>query len=152
MARWSAFGILPAVCVAAMVSGQGALATEAAEGRLSIELNRVSAAKGACRASFVFTNKMNVAVEALSIETVLFNKEGSVERFLVLKSRPLSPKKIRVQQYDIRGLKCEALGRVLLNDVKSCKVGTLTPEACLDRIEPSSRAGVPFISTMAASN
>lgn len=117
------------------------------EGFLSIELNRLSTVKGACRMSFVFTNKMDMAVEALSIETVLFNKEGSVERFLVLKSRPLSPKKIRVQQFDIRGIKCDALGRVLLNDVQICKAADLSITACLDRIKPSSRAGVPFIST-----
>lgn len=117
------------------------------EGFISIELNRVSEAKGACRLSFVFTNNMDIAVEALSIETVLFNKKGSVERFLVMKSRPLSPKKIRVQQFDIRSVKCESMGRILLNDVKHCKVSTLTQQECLDRIKPNSRTDVPFVST-----
>ncbi|MDA7948938.1 MAG: hypothetical protein MPJ78_15860 [Hyphomicrobiaceae bacterium] len=115
-----------------------------------IELNRLSPVKNACRMSLVFTNMMDVAVEALAIETVLFNKQDSVERFLVLKSRPLSPKKIRVQQFDVTGIDCERFGKLLLNDVKECKAATLDQKACVAGIRPSSKAGVPFVSTAAA--
>jgi len=121
------------------------------DGKISIELNRVSEVKDACRMSFVFTNGLEVPVETLLIETVLFNKEQSVERFLVLKSRPLSPRKIRVQQFDVRGVACGRLGKLLLNDIKDCKTGDLTAAGCLEKIVPSSRTDVPFIST-AASN
>lgn len=113
-----------------------------------IELNRLSPVKNACRMSLVFTNMMDVPVDALAIETVLFNKQDSVERFLVLKSRPLTPKKIRVQQFDVAGVPCDGFGKLLLNDVKECKAANLDPGTCLERITPSSKAGVPFISTI----
>ncbi len=128
---------LPATGAPAQTSDKGVV----------IELNRLSPVKNACRMSLVFTNMMDVPVDALAIETVLFNKQDSVERFLVLKSRPLTPKKIRVQQFDVAGVPCDGFGKLLLNDVKECKVADLDPGACLERIKPSSKAGVPFIST-----
>ena len=116
---------------------------------ISIELNRLKPVKDACRISLVFTNALPVPVDLLAIETVLFNTDATVERFLVLKSRPLAPKKIRVQQFDVRGVPCERFGKLLLNDVKACKAGELDGPACLDRLQPSSRAeNVPFVSTV----
>lgn len=140
-------GFLKSVVTVAMLLTVMPQAVWGKEDKVSIELNRVSEVDGACRMSFVFTNGLEVPVETLSIETVLFNKEQSVERFLVLKSRPLSPQKIRVQQFDIRGIACNRLGKLLLNDVKACKAGDLSTAGCLEKIEPSSRAGFPFIST-----
>jgi hypothetical protein len=122
---------------------------EPAKKRLAIELNRLQDTGKACRMSLVFTNHLDEPVEALSIETVLFDKEGGVSRFLVLKSRALPPGKIRVQQFDIAGTKCDAFGKLLLNDIKECKVGDLKPGECLALVSPSSRAGIPFISTTA---
>jgi len=124
-----------------------ALALDAERPSLGIELNRLQDKGSACRLSLVFTNGMVEAISALTIETVLFDKNGSVERFLVLKSRPLPPGKIRVQQFDVRGVKCDSIGKLLLNDVKECKSGSLDAASCLELIRPSSRTGIPFIST-----
>jgi hypothetical protein len=124
-----------------------ARAEEAAPAKaIGIELNRLQKVNDACRLSFVFTNKLPFEVAALSIETVLFNDAGQVDRLLALKSRPLTPGKIRVQQFDLSGTTCEGIGRLLVNDVTDCKAGDLTPAQCLERIEPSSRADIPFVS------
>lgn len=120
-----------------------------AEGGIAIELNRLKPVKDACRISLVFTNRLPEPVDSLAIETVLFNTDATVERFLVLKSRPLAPGKIRVQQFDVRGVSCDRFGKLLLNDVKECKAGELDRASCLDSLEPSSRAeNVPFVSTV----
>lgn len=138
---------LPAAMLAVLASVFPAVQVRAGEEHIAVELNRVSAAEGACRLSLVFTNHLAVPVEALAIETVIFDRQGSVERFVVLKSRPLTPGKIRVQQFDMRGIPCEGIGKLLLNDVTECKAGDLAPAACLEKIAVTSRAGVPFVST-----
>ncbi|MGD9867223.1 MAG: hypothetical protein AB7U38_04390 [Hyphomicrobiales bacterium] len=125
--------------------------SHAGDKQISVELNRVTPGDGACRVSLVFTNHLDVPVESLAMETVLFDKQGSVERFVVLKSRPLTPGKIRVQQFDMRGLQCDGIGKFLLNDVTECKAGDLTAAACLEQIAVTSRTDIPFVST-AASN
>lgn len=122
------------------------------EGSLGIELNRLQDMNGACRISLVFTNGLADTVDALSIETVLFNKDGAVERFLVLKSNPLPSGKVRVQQFDAKGTACDDVGRLLLNDVKDCKIEGVTPQDCLAVIKPSSRTDVRFFSTATESN
>lgn len=134
-----------------LAAGLGLAAAPAwsADEGISIELNRLEPVEDACRISLVFTNALPVPVESLAIETVLFNTGATVERFLVLKSRPLLPKKIRVQQFDVRGVPCDRFGKLLLNDVKACKAGELDSAACLDRLKPSSRdQKVPFVSTV----
>lgn len=139
--------LLAAVAIAA-ASASAALAAESSDSpRIAIELNRLQEVEGACRLSFVFVNHLPHEVAALAIETVLFNSAGQVDRLLVLKSRPLTPGKIRAQQFDVPGMTCAGIGRVLVNDVTDCKAGDLTPAQCLERIEPTSRAGTPFVST-----
>lgn len=139
---------LAAALLAGAVLLHGA-AARADDGTIGIELNRLQQVEDACRISLVFTNRLEQPVETLSIETVLFNAQGAVERFLVLKSNPLGPGKIRAQQFDATGLACESIGRLLLNDVKECEGADLTRQACLEAIEPSSRTEVDFISTTA---
>lgn len=139
-----------ATALAALLFAGNPVPVEAAQGTVTIELNRLQEVDTACRLSLVYTNMLAAPVETMMIETVLFNADGGVERFLVLKSRPLPPKKIRVQQFDISDFKCSAIGSLLLNDVKECKAGSLTRSDCLDAILPTSRLTVPFISTTAS--
>ena len=136
------------ICLAVLLSvATNAIGAETTGRTISIELNRAEERGAACRLSFVFTNEVGQPVAKLAIETVLFNKKGQVERFVVLRSRPLPKDKIRAQQFDVNGLKCGDLGRILLNDVKACTIPGVDPADCLDLIRVRSRAEVPFIST-----
>ena len=136
------------ICLAMLLSvATNAIGAEASARAISIELNRAQEQGAACRLSFVFTNGVGQPVAKLAIETVLFNKKGQVERFVVLRSRPLPKNKIRAQQFDVKGLKCGDLGRLLLNDVKACTIPGVELADCLGLMRVSSRAGVPFIST-----
>ena len=124
-----------------------AIGAETTGRSISIELNRAQEQRAACRLSFVFTNGVGQPVAKLAIETVLFNTKGQVERFVVLRSRPLPKNKIRAQQFDVKGVKCGDLGRILLNDVKACTIPGVDLADCLGLMRTSSRAGIPFIST-----
>lgn len=123
-------------------------AQESKNKQLQVELNNAQPNASACRLSFVFTNLMGQKIEELSLETVLFDPKGSVIRFLVLKSRPLISGKVRVQQYEIKDIRCDQLGKVLLNDMKVCKGAGLSPALCLENAKISSRTSIPFFSTI----
>ncbi len=125
-----------------------ASAENTAVGDITVELNRLEDVEKGCRLSFVFTNTMPVAVEGLAIEAVLFNADGQVDRFLLLKARPLSPAKTRVQQFDVGQATCSGIGSVLLNDVTACAGDGLDAAACLDAVKPTSRAAVPFATAL----
>lgn len=120
--------------------------------QITIELNRLEDVPNSCRLSFVLTNGLTVPVDALTIETVLFDQNGRVDRFLLLKARPLPVGKTRVQQFDVGQASCGAIGRVLLNDVTECAGEALGPAICLSAIKTDSKTEVPFVSTMSPSD
>jgi hypothetical protein len=115
---------------------------------ITVELNRLETVDKGCRLSFVFTNAMPVAVDGLAIEAVLFDTDGRVDRFLLLKARPLPQGKTRVQQFDVTQASCAGIGRVLLNDVTACAGEGLDASACLEAIRPQSRADIPFTTAL----
>ncbi|QPC41841.1 hypothetical protein HW532_03385 [Kaustia mangrovi] len=132
---------LAAIAMAGLAPAAGA----AGDGTIALELNRLEQRDDTCRLTLLFTNRLDSAVDTLEIETVLFDREKRVERFVVFKSRPLKPGKIRAQQFDLTGLRCDGVGSVLVNDVTACKAGDLDAAGCLARIAPSTRGDVPLV-------
>jgi hypothetical protein len=122
--------------------------TAASDASISIELNRLETVEQNCRLSFVLTNGLPTDVDALSIEAVLFDTDGVVHRFLLLKARPLPPGKTRVQQFDVGDTDCAGIGSILLNDITDCAGEGLSPAACLEAIRPTSKADIPFTASM----
>jgi hypothetical protein len=147
---WPAAGLVRALLLLLACIGPAAATTsDKPPARLDLELNRLEDMDGGCRLTLMFTNGLDAAIEAMSIETVLFDPEGRVIRFLLLKPRPLSPGRTRVQQFDIRDLACPAIARVLLNDVTDCVGEGLDPAICLAAINVTSRDGVAFVPAVA---
>jgi hypothetical protein len=58
---------------------------------------------------------------------------------------PLSAGKTMVKVFEIAGHDCGNFGRVLLNDVLTCKAGEAAVERCIDLLVPTSRAAIGFI-------
>jgi hypothetical protein len=112
---------------------------------IALELNRLDDAGQGCRMSFVMRNATGVAIEALIIELVLFDGEGRVASVISIDPGLLPVGKTRVKQFDVAGLACRGVGRLLVNDVPVCKGEGLEPAACLAALEPTSRTGVPLV-------
>jgi hypothetical protein len=129
----------PALLAVVTVVGLAGQRPAFAAGTIDIELNRLQQVEGACRLIVVFTNRLDVPIASLEVETVLFDQEGRAERFLVLKSQPLATQKIRVHQYDLADMSCAGIGSVLINDVVGCEGEGLTPALCLESVAASSR-------------
>lgn len=106
---------------------------------LGFELNRADPQSGACRMVFVLENRGLPAVAGLAGELVLFDRAGRVERLVMLDFRALPEGGMRVRSFDLPGLDCAALGRVLVNGFSQCSGEGLTPAACNRALVPSSR-------------
>ncbi len=147
---WSVVGSVRALLLLLACIGPAAATTpETDAARLDVELNRLEQTDGGCRLTMMFTNGLPASIDALSIEAVLFDSEGRVERFLLLKTRPLATGRTRVQQFDVRDIACGMIGRALLNDVTECDGEGLNPAMCLAAINVTSRSEVAFVSAVA---
>ncbi|MBN8999443.1 MAG: hypothetical protein J0H54_08600 [Rhizobiales bacterium] len=129
--------------IALLLAGTAAPAgAQAAGGTIALELNDAGANAGACRLSFVIANSQKAAIDDMALELVLFDPDGRVERFVVVRSGKVPAGRSRVRQFDIPATSCDGIARVLINDVKECAGEGLTPAACGDRIEVGSRTKI----------
>jgi hypothetical protein len=125
---------------AILVTPTAAPAEEAARS-LSLELNRLDPLEGACRLTFLAENGLGSDLASLSLETVLIDREGRVERLTLFEFGALPQGVPRVRQFDLAGLACDSLGRVLINGVADCSAG----DSCGDALRLSSRTDVELI-------
>lgn len=124
------------VAVSALAQGQ--------ESGVGIELNKLEARDGACRAYLVIENGAGNAFETLKLDLVLFDGDGIIAKRLAVETAPLPTGKTRVKVFDIQGLACGRIERVLLNDVLACQDAGGSRDDCLGLVSVSSRS-VPFV-------
>lgn len=142
----------------AVIHGAPPARAETASAPIPVELNKLEplsaqpdGAGGGCRAYMVITNPDSAPIAQLRLDLILFGTDGVILRRLALDLAPLGPRKTLVRPFDVQGQPCDGIGRMLINDVLACQVGPQaagntaggTPEerqACLDRLQPTSRA------------
>lgn len=133
--------------VAAMVLALSIMASTGgnarAEEAIKLELNKVEPAGKGCRIFMVFNNATQNVIETFKPDLVFFDKDGVIADRLVVEGGPLAAGKTRVKLFDVAGLACEQIQRVLLNDIRAC--GGQVPAACLDMTQTSTRGSVEFI-------
>lgn len=114
-AALSAAALLPA-----FASATEAAPPANADKGLALELNRVAPGSAGCLLTFVIRNDTGGAIDAARYEVVLFNKAGLVEQLTTLDFGALAPAKTVVRQFDLPGLSCPDLGRLLVNGPAGC--------------------------------
>lgn len=139
MKTWPVFAVLAAASTAF------ASAQAAEPGALAVELNKLEAQGDACRAYLLLENGTESAFESLKLDLVMFDPDGVVAKRLAVETAPLPPQKTRLKVFDIDGLGCQAVGRVLLNDVMECADGSGARENCLGLISARGRGPIEFI-------
>ncbi len=119
---------------------------------IPLELNKLEAIPGAaagCRAYIVAQNPDPEPFEQLRLDLVLFGTDGVIERRIALDLGPLGQEKTVVRLFDLQGLPCDGIARILVNDVLACRGGKNPADRdrdeCLDRLAVTSRANVPFV-------
>ncbi|WP_342104989.1 Tat pathway signal protein [Methylobacterium sp. SI9] len=127
-----------------------ALAQDASEkagekaGPLKLQLNKVETAGEACRITMVIDNTKGTSLKSYKVDLFAFDTDGVAQKRVAVELGPLPPRKTVVKIFDFPGIACNKVGRVLLNDVLSCDGGDAAREACLERTETDSKAGIPF--------
>lgn len=133
-----------ALAVAAAGAAAGPLRAQEAAAPITVELNKLEPADGACRLFLLLRNHSDQTYDALTLELVSFDKEGLIGQRLAVDLAPVRAQKTSVRLFDLPDTGCDALGRVLLNDVSACSVAGAAVDACLDRLQVSSRGPVPL--------
>jgi len=120
---------------------------------VDIELNKLEPSGAACRAYLVFQNRTDRSFDPYKLDLVMFDGEGVIAKRLAVEAGPLPAGKTSVKLFDINGLGCGNIDRILLNSVMACGSagagdggggGGDAPD-CTALAQPSSRAKVAFL-------
>lgn len=131
-----------AVCLlsaAASALAQDAIDGSAPTGSLKLELNSAEQIETSCRLIFMTRNDLGGDLDELSFETVLFDTEGTVERFTLFAFRDVPAGRIRVRQFDLPDTQCASIGRVLINGASTCNGEGVAEVDCTARLETTTR-------------
>ncbi len=121
-------------------------AAGAADQRVLVELNKLEAnKKDACRAYMVMKNEGATRFETLKLDLVIFDADGIIAKRLAVEAAPLPVGKTSLKVFDINGLACARIGRLLLNNVIDCVDSTGRRGDCLALVSTRARGSVDFV-------
>lgn len=120
-------------------------AAQADDAKVKVELNKLEPGGAACRAYLVVENTTASAFETLKLDLVMFDPDGVVARRFAVEIAPLPASKTSLKAFDIDGLPCDRVGRVLLNDVMDCADASGARSDCLALISVSARGALKFV-------
>lgn len=142
--------VCPKPVILSLVAGLSLAATavhaqEQSQPSLSIDLNATQQLEQACRLVFVATNKIGTSIEEMSLETVLFDTAGTVDRFALFDFKDLPVGKTRVRQFDLPETRCSDIGRILINGSASCKGQSFKGTECMDHLDLKSSSKTEIV-------
>ena len=111
---------------------------------LAMNLNGLTQTDAGCRFTFVIENRLPGDLNKAIFEFALFGTDGLVERLLTLDFRELPKGKTRVRQFELAGLQCAALARILVNDARECGGEETNPAACMRALKTSTATDLQF--------
>ena len=108
---------------------------------LSIELNKAEDNdRSTCVAAFVLRNDLAASLDRFSLDLYVFDSEGIIVRQLVLDLAPLRNDKTTVVRFPLLSQPCATIGRVLVNDIPSCRSAETGEDIdCVAALQVSSR-------------
>lgn len=133
------------------LAGPGSLALAqdtpepAAKPGLQIELNDAADVDDTCRISFLVENRLGTDLSGAVFETVLFDASGAVERLTLFDMRNLPAGRPRVRQFQIDGVPCAGIGRILINGAQTCTGEGVAEGACMDSLTLTSRTDIELL-------
>ncbi|RUX19908.1 hypothetical protein EOA23_29575 [Mesorhizobium sp. M2A.F.Ca.ET.042.01.1.1] len=111
---------------------------------LSFELNAAQPSEKGCRLTFVVNNALGADLSKAAFEIALFNEAGVVDRLTVLDFKDLPAGKTKVTRFDLSGVDCGKLSRVLINSATECAGSGVDPAACMRALKTSTRTAIAF--------
>ncbi len=95
-------------------------AAPAAADPVRLELNALHPRDGACQLVWVAQNGSGADLTRLVLEAVLFDTEGRVAALTLLDLQDLPADRMRVRSFEIGGITCEGVSRLLVNGINDC--------------------------------
>lgn len=136
---------LASTIVLSLVLGMPSHAQEApSDPSLELELNAAQPSEKGCRLTFVVANKLGSDLSKAAFEIALFNDAGVVDRLTVLDFKDLPKEKTKVIRFDLPGVDCARISRVLINQATECSGKDVEPSACMGRLKLNSRTDTVF--------
>lgn len=139
-ARRSGAALLAALVAAGGVGGLSA----APGGSVRLELNKAEEQPGGCRLYMVLANGTAETFSDYRLDLVVFGKDEVIARRFAVDISPMRANKTTVKLFDVAGVPCKDIGKVLLNDILSCKVGKDPHASCINDVAVASRANIGF--------
>lgn len=113
---------------------------------LRMELSLLEQQEGACRHYVTMENRTEVDFAALRFDLFLFDGSQAIASRVAVASRRVRPNQTRVLVFDVPAVRCDRIGRVLLNEVLICQEqGGRMRDDCDDLVRTASRLRVPFV-------
>lgn len=125
-------------------TGQAATAGEAGTEGVRIELNKLEQQGDACRAYLLFENEQGGEYPVYRLDLVLFDKQGRIDRRIAVDASPLRAGKSVVKLFDLSGLQCDGISKILLNDIAPCEDASGAREDCVVNARLSTLTDVDF--------
>lgn len=117
----------------------------AADGSVSLELNKLEPQETGCRVYFVLRNKTESSFEELRLDLAVFDAAEILAKRLSFRLGPLPVNKTSLKLFTLSELTCDDFGLVLLNGVLSCVDQNGERDDCIDMLHVSTRNDTPFI-------
>lgn len=125
--------------------GAIAQSTEKTDATLHLELNTLNDVEAACRLTFIAHNSTGSEIEQAVFETVVFDNSGGVHSLSLFDFRDLPKDRPRVRQFDVPGISCSSVGRVLINGANKCTADGVESTLCAASLSLSSRIAVELL-------
>lgn len=129
-------------CLTAIASPLVAAAQE--EPRLAIELNALQPSDRGCRVTFVAANHLGGDLDRAAYELAFFDNDGLVARLAVVDFLDLEQGRTRVRQFEFAGMDCQAIGRILVNDLTDCAGTDVEATSCMSRLFLDNKTSIQF--------
>lgn len=110
---------------------------------LSIRLDQANPGADQCQLVFVLENGFATEFESLQAEVVLLTPESRVLRLSLLDFQSLPANGLRVRSFNLAGLECSSIGRVLFNAMGPCT--PLEARACTAALSVSSATEIEVL-------
>ncbi|MFG6568420.1 hypothetical protein [Sulfitobacter sp. 1A13679] len=112
---------------------------------LKVELNAADTTEANCKLTFLITNELSAPLDKAVYETVLFDREGTVNRLTLFDFGELPVGRPRVRQFVVPQTTCENLGRILFNGVQSCDGAGIEAGTCESALAPATRTEIEVL-------
>ena len=120
------------------------VAAQQAKPVIELELNAAQKTDKGCRLTFVVKNGIGKPLDRAGFEMALFNGAGVVDRLSVLEFKTLPAGKTKVTRFELAGVDCTGISRILVNSAGACEGEGVDAASCMNALTVSSKTDIAF--------